>query len=478
MKINKEISLSEMLPMEITLRIGDRIVHKGPAHSFLRGYMEDMRALMSAEPKPSETLIRTSVSNGRYLEENDDIITTVALSSGKMRLTKTSHNFQTGDYAYVMGVNTITGGAYLGYQEVTRIDANIIELTNTVGLSGTHSDAVSIPYVRRAELVTDTLISDDWTFSRPQIRCGALTTANTVSTNQLADEIVSLDSSPTGARTFQTTTDPTIATPSVGATDSDIEVEQAFTNASGGTITVNEVGMYWLTSSPSATEHFFRLGIRDVLGAPVTVLDTEVLTVTYNLKTDVPATTGGILVQWNEIFYRQIALTTREAKTIDNLNSVLGNSRGQFRVNSFGGNARMATTRVNGEPGNRIGVQIGGSTTTVVNTNYALQDGVGVDQRFPHGEGTDELWHSGTYVAPVSASGSDVSFVCHKIFDNQSGATVTINDAGLYCGFFYVGSFINYVTAAYCLARFQVSPPIDILNGELAKVEITITITV
>lgn len=475
--IKQELNLTEMLPMEVTIRVDDDIVHQGPAHSFLRPFMEDLRAMMSADIRPTEVLVHTDASNDRHLETDTLEVTNVAIVSGKLRLTTASnHGINTGEYCYVMNVNTITGGTYLGYQEVTDISTTVIELTNTAGLTGTHSDAISIPFIRKAEEVDEH--ADFWTFSNSQIRLGRGNTANTVSTTSMADEIPCIDSS-TDAGTFDpATATPTIATPAVGATDSDIEIEQAFDNNSGGTISVDEVGIWALASSPGSTNHYHHLIIRDVLGATVNVNDGQTLTVTYNLKTDVPATTGGILVQWNEIFYRQLTLLSREAKTIDNANSVLGANAGNFRVSGYGGSSKTGTAIPLGENADRYGIQLGSSTTNVVNTNYALQDGGGTDQRFPHGNGTDELYHSGTYVGDVETSGSNVEFTCHKVFDNQSGVGITANDIGLYCSFYNVFTGNYYAIAAHCLARFQIGGGVTIPNGQLAKAEITIQITV
>ena len=476
--IKQDLNLNEMLPMTVTVRVDDEIKHHGVAHSFLRPFMEDLRSFMSADVKAEEILVETNVSNGRYLEENTVQVTTVALVSGKMRLTTSvAHGLSTDEYAYVMNVNTITGGSYLGYQRVTFISSTVIELADTAGLSGTHSDSISIPYIRRADQVTEH--NDSYTYGRPQIRLGRGSTANSVTTTAMDDPIVCLNSATTQAGTMETVTqDATISTPVVGATDSDIEIEQAFDNNSGATISVDEVGIWCLASSPASTIHYHHLIIRDVLGSTVNVNDGQRLTVTYNLFTDVPATTGGILIQFNETLYRQLAQTTREVKTIDNANSTLGQNAGQFRVAGYGGNTPSGTSGAEGENSDRYGIQLGSSTTNVVNTNYALQDGVGADKRFPHGDAADQLYHSGTYVGDVTTSGSNISFVCHKIFDNQSGAGITANDIGLYYSFFNVFAGNYYAVASHCMARFQISGGVTIPNGQLAKAEITIQITV
>ena len=471
-----DLDLNECVPMTVTLAVDGKEKYKAPAHSFLLPYMEALRGMMSADTMNQDIKVETNVNGDRHLEGNTVQVTSVAISSGKMRLTTaTAHGLATDEYCYVMNVNTVTGGSYLGYQRVTFLSLTEIELADTAGLSGTHSDAISIPFIRRADQITEH--TDSYTFSNAQIRVGRGTTANSVSTTVLADPIVCLNSATTAAGTMEAASNPTIATPAVGGTDSDIEITQTFDNNSGANIDVDEVGIWAIASSPANTIHYHHLIVRDVLASTVTVADGETLTVTYNLKTDVPATTGGILVQWNEIFYRQLAQTSREAKTIDNANSVLGANAGNFRVAGYGGNGKTGTAGALGENSDRYGLQLGSSTKNVVNTDYALNDGSS-DQRFPHGDGTDELYHSGSYVGEIETSGSNISFVIHKVFENQSGSDITAEDCGLYCSFFNASLGVYYAIAAHCLARFQISGSLVIPDEQIAKIELTIQITV
>ena len=471
--LNKTVE--DLFPMRLTLKVDGEEVASQKSNSFLLPFVESLHSHMTGENIVDKIILRSDATNDPDFNAGITEITSVSIVSGKLRITTLlSHNMNTGDYAYVMNVNTITPVNYLGWQHVTRIDATTLELTNTSGLSGTHSNATSVPYFRRGEQVTDT--PDSANFGEPQIRVGGSTAANTVSTIGLEDEIPTDVASFTNARTFETSALSTVNTPSVGATDSDILIEQDFTNNSGGTIAVNEVGMWTIfNDSQGSFEHWHHCIIRDVLGSTVNVNDGQTLTVEYTLRTSVPATTGGVLIQFNEQLYRQLAQTSREAKTIDNLNSVLGVSAGQFKTAIGGGTSYPFTTKT-GEVNERIGIQLGASTKSVVNTDYALQDGAGVDQRFPHGNGTDELYHSGTLIGPIETSGSNISFTLTKVFENDSGSTITVNDMGLYNGFHSTSTFT--MQASHCIARFQVSPAETIADGEVAVAQITFQFTV
>jgi len=64
-----------------------------------------------------------------------------------------------------------------------------------------------------------------------------------------------------------------------------------------------------------------------------------------------------------------------------------------------------------------------------------------------------------------------------KLFENDSGSAITINDVGIYNGFFNTSSLF-YNEVAHCLARFQVSPADTLPDTEVARVTMTIQITV
>ena len=59
------------------------------------------------------------------------------------------------------------------------------------------------------------------------------------------------------------------------------EVVRAFTNNSGDTVTVREIGLH-MNNEPSS---YFYLCLRDVLGSAIDVENTKVLTVTYRILT-------------------------------------------------------------------------------------------------------------------------------------------------------------------------------------------------
>ena len=76
----------------------------------------------------------------------------------------------------------------------------------------------------------------------------------------------------------------TIGAVGIAGSAAQFVASRSFTNDSGDTITVAEVGIY--TACYVGDSRYYMCAIRDVLGAPQDVLDTEVLTVNYTLEVE------------------------------------------------------------------------------------------------------------------------------------------------------------------------------------------------
>jgi hypothetical protein len=480
--MQQTISLNDVLPMKVRLKLDGEEIYYGKGNSFLKNFLLHLHSFASGDAIQDDiyTVIdnTTTVLANQSFTNTAHLVTTVAISSGKLRLTtSSSHGLSTGQYAYVMGVNGITGGNYLGYQQVTVISTTIIELTNTSGLSGSHNNAVSVPYIRDARLTvssTGSVRSDGTTFGPARIAVGKGTTANSVTTQSLEDEIVT-GSGQTAAGSLALSS-LTIFEPSIGGTTSAIEITQDFTNNGGVNLSVNEIGLWTRVETDTNNHGRYATIIRDVLPSTVTVNVGQTLSVTYELTTDVPSTSGGILIQFNEVLYRQLGQISREAKDIFNANSVKNAVTGQFYMNGNGGlnpigNTELGATSLSAY---YIGPRAGSSTDSVVNTNFRLQDSVGNNTAFEHGTGSNELYHYGSYVTPIEVDGDDIFFQVWRLVQNLSGSTITVNEMGLYFG--YVAG--NNLEAVHCMARHLISPAVDILNNDYAKLIYEIRITV
>ncbi|GAI73856.1 unnamed protein product, partial [marine sediment metagenome] len=72
----------------------------------------------------------------------------------------------------------------------------------------------------------------------------------------------------------------------VAAGNVDLVVTRTFTNSSGGSITVREIGIYCFSTDTGAIARYFCI-VRDVLATPQAVGNGEILTVQYTLRTTV-----------------------------------------------------------------------------------------------------------------------------------------------------------------------------------------------
>jgi hypothetical protein len=76
----------------------------------------------------------------------------------------------------------------------------------------------------------------------------------------------------------------TLIAPTISGNDCYTEVVRGFTNGSGATVTVAEIGLVFRFEGQT----WYWLMCRDVLGEAVDVLDTKTLTVTYRVKVTAP----------------------------------------------------------------------------------------------------------------------------------------------------------------------------------------------
>lgn len=110
---------------------------------------------------------------------------------------------------------------------------------------------------------------------------GTGTTAVAIANRALATQI--LEGISTGQLTHGAVT---IGSPSVSAPDCSFTATRIFTNGSGATITVKEIGIYvWDVDTGSIVRHFCI--IRDVLAATQDVPDGGAITVVYTIKVTV-----------------------------------------------------------------------------------------------------------------------------------------------------------------------------------------------
>lgn len=416
----------------------------------------------------------------------------------------TGHGLNTGDTIYIMGANIGGSPGTPDYNNLCNGIVSVVKIDNdsfTPQKNGgviepldpgdEHDEALNLARIRRQFTYVGSGSSptsdgqnrraDSRSFRNVDIRCGSLDDPTSIVDSVLACEI------PNGSNDGQLSYDSkTINTPSVGVTISELAIQRDIVNNSANNITIKEIGMYAVGLNQGNNYDFWTLLARDVLNTPITILSGQTLLFTYRISTDVTSTSG-ILIQFNELLYRQIAQTSREAKDVFNNNIVRSISASQFMCMGTGGESRVyqSTSGGQGLTHKYLGPQVGRPdllgtlTKQVVNTNYRLQyleDAS--DARIPHSDnGTvNTLVYHGILgsVLYVDGVANSVYFTIERFFENNSGGDIIVDEIGLYVGF---STGIGRIEDSHCIARTLVSPSITLSDGEFLLVRYKIQIS-
>ena len=206
---------------------------------------------------------------------------------------------------------------------------------------------------------------------------------------------------------------------SAGAVGSNIELPltRTFTNSSGGTITVKEVGLI-AYGRGYPEDNLYALSIRDLSDAggalSVAVLNNQTLEVKYTLKT---AQSSGFVL--NHLFMIE-AVFLYAAK---NFTSTTG-AVFSFNPSTQGSTTCQDYTAPLGE--DEYGVVVG------TNSDALDQGDTKLGAQILQGTGTGQLSYGAGENEATTLVGSDMSFAVKRTFTNNSGASISVQEAGLY----------------------------------------------
>ena len=93
------------------------------------------------------------------------------------------------------------------------------------------------------------------------------------------------------------------------------------------------------------------------------------------------------------------------------------------------------------------GIVVGKGSTPVTNDDYALEE------QCVHGEGTDQLLHSATSWSGLDIEGDYVVATAERVFTNNSGAAITLNEIGMYA---YAGYLRRAVDSFYSIGTIMI----------------------
>jgi len=111
-----------------------------------------------------------------------------------------------------------------------------------------------------------------------------------------------------------------------------------------------------------------------------------------------------------------------------------------------------------------FGIVLGTGNTPVAISDYKLQT------QIAHGSGAGQLNYKEVFIDALELVGSTAKFRSRRQYENLSGSTITVKEAGIYA----VGPSAYY----YCLIRDILTSPFDIPNTQIAEFRYTFKATV
>jgi hypothetical protein len=113
------------------------------------------------------------------------------------------------------------------------------------------------------------------------------------------------------------------------------------------------------------------------------------------------------------------------------------------------------------------GIVVGTDNTAESLSDYAL------NTQATEGTGTDEFNHGAHAFSHAAVSGSNVDFIVSRTFTNNSGATITVREIGI-----YVQQMSQSGRKWVCVARDVLSSPVDVIANQVLTVEYTLRTTI
>jgi len=186
-------------------------------------------------------------------------------------------------------------------------------------------------------------------------------------------------------------------------------IDRTFTNNSGGTISVKEIGIYGYIM-------LFACLVRDILPGTLSINDGQVLTVTYTFKfSEAEGFINNFVSLLRHNFFWDYPSITAALTQIDGsaLNLVQDDyTKEYWRTNALYGE-------------DQFGIQVGTSTSGISYSGYML------DSAIPHGSGLNELTYNGHYYAGPTSTVSGSWTTMERAFINNTTSGITIEEVGL-----------------------------------------------
>jgi hypothetical protein len=245
-----------------------------------------------------------------------------------------------------------------------------------------------------------------------------------------------------------------------------LTLTRTFANASGGSITVNEIGLVVQMNVYPSTYRF--LMARDIIAGGIEILNGSTLTLNYR-PTVTMSSNSGFLIAFLGILYRQFCATALSIPNTVNVGISNAESEGHLNCAGAGGLDQWAggtnTIAEHCVWGENLGVVVGTGVVAPTANDYSL------GTKIAHGYTTGKLVHHGGLVDNFSIVGATASFTIERLFHNVSGGTIVVSEMGL-------NALAYDRFNAFAIAKSLLGSSVSVLDGEILRALCTISQTV
>lgn len=457
--------------------IDDELVVSKKCDSMVAGFMKglflQMGGLNYVSGQPS--IYAASTSSTGFSDRVNTVINISALSSGAgsvIRCTLSPGYVPSSSTGWVSIQGTLGSSPLVdGLYQYNRISSSQIDLVGTTYGTGYTANSASARVI--VQQTSPTREPSVYTLGTPYIVVGTGTTAVALADFCLEKEMQS--GTTTGRLTYNSGT---VSLDTYDSTSSQVTMTRTFTNNSGATITINEIGAYACygrLGNPSGCQ-WQVLIMRDL--ATIAVGAGKTLTVNYRIKSTFSTGTnpGGFLHHYTRFLYRHLAQASRDIIDVDNISRTQAPTTGDLKAIGNGGETPAVTYTGPYGPGYYPawiqGIVVGRGITAVSQGDYFAETPI------IHGVGTNQMLYYGGFVENFVEDVSYISFDIVKCMENKSGSAITINEIVL------TGSAGQYTTAdnedgewakyLHTLARNVLTSGVSVPDGDMVKVIYTI----
>lgn len=425
-----------------------RLVDRVEGHSLVAQFLQVLMGFMGNQTLPASGIYVPQRKNGvsNIMEDANLTITNATNASPIVITTSGNHGFEESDVAQVFGVlgNTNANGRHT----VSVLTTTTFSLVGTTG-NGTFDGSLN-PRCREWNITAPRPTSHNlW---RPEPKLGRSNVAVDIDDIFLINEIGGEGAIP--GHLFDGGV--LISIPSLNTTAGTVEctLTRDFTNNSGATINVQEAALYAQHTNEAFMSPRFMIA-RDLVTLNIDVGAT--LGLSYRIRTT-KGVTGGFTRWFMEMLYRQFAQTAREVTTVFGGSDSRSPGAGQLIAVAAGGRNKHASD-LSGEEAQFFGPQLGLGTAAMTIDDTAMQT------RITHGTGTDQMLIYGGFIQNYVQGASAASFDIVRLFHNDSGAPITVNETGVYAGF---ASGEDLLGPAM-IARDVLAVGVEVADGEIIR---------